>query len=154
MSRPKTQAQLDKATDQRLKKTYGITLKDYKKLCRVHDENCWICGKPPGTMRLSVEHDHSWKKVKISAEKSGGDGDWVASSVYNGFPYISSDKRRTNAVRAVREEMRRDSVRGVACSWCNRGLRYYHDRPDLLEQAAAYLRNFTAGQTRTILEAV
>ena len=151
MSRPKTQAQLDKATDQRLKKTYGITLKDYKKLCRVHDENCWICGKPPGTKRLSVEHDHSYKKVKIESTKSTKG--WEARAEYNGALYISMGRSKSEAIRGVREELRRDSIRGVACPWCNRGLRYYHDRPDLLEQAAAYLRNFTAGQTKLVLEA-
>lgn len=157
MSRPKTktQAQLDRTTNQRLLKTYGITLKDYKKLCKVHDENCWICGRPPGTKRLAVEHDHSWKKVKIQTAKglkyNTSAHPWTAWGEYNNGAYCGTGKTRSDALRKVREEMRRDSVRGVACSWCNRGLRYYHDRPDLLESAAAYLRNFQAGQTHRIL---
>jgi hypothetical protein len=31
-------------------------------------------------------------------------------------------------------------VRGILCSWCNRGLRYYHDKPELLRSASEYLK--------------
>jgi hypothetical protein len=150
MSKPKTQAQLDRATDQRLRKTYGITLSEYKKLCAVHKGCCWICHKPPGTKRLAVEHDHSWKKVKIESRKCR-DG-WELTAQYNGNSYVTEAKKRSDALRLLREDLKRASVRGVCCPWCNRGLRYYHDSMDLLINAARYLDNFRLGCVIEILD--
>lgn len=30
----------------------------YERLCEVRGEVCWICGAPPKTRRLSIDHDH------------------------------------------------------------------------------------------------
>lgn len=150
MAKPKTKQQLDRATDLRLQKTYGITLKEYNKLCGMNGGNCWICNKPAGTRRLSVDHDHSYSKVKLLATRTGGE--WTASGRYNGVAYYCSDKSKTVAKQEVRNQMKRASVRGVACVWCNRGLRYYHDEPIFLRAAAEYLEGFVRGRTLRRLE--
>lgn len=151
MTKPKTQAQLDKATDQRLRKTYGITLAEYKKLCAVHNGNCWICGKPPGTKRLSVEHDHSWKKIKLSFEKGVAGYAWQASAVYNDLWFEGFGKTKAEARKQAQDRLKKASVRGVCCPWCNRGLRYYHDDPELLRNAARYIQEFKEGMMCNIL---
>lgn len=38
---------------------------------------------------------------------------------------------------------RTNRVRGILCPFCNRGLRYYRDDPDVMERGGRYLRNPT-----------
>ena len=152
MSKPKTQAQLDRVADLRLQKTYGITLEEYNRLLEDGDGRCWICGVEPLARRLHVDHDHGWKKIKIESKKYDGCGEWHSKSVYNGKEHYGRGTTKSLSLKDVKIELRRASVRGLCCSWCNRGLRFYHDDPALLKNAAGYLINFADGQTTRILE--
>jgi hypothetical protein len=48
----------DKQKDQRLWKTYGITLKDWEKMLKDQKGVCWICKTLPPSGRLCVDHEH------------------------------------------------------------------------------------------------
>jgi hypothetical protein len=134
----KTQAQLDRATDLRLQKAYGISLREYEVMLYCAGGGCQICGKPPGSKRLHVDHDHGWKKVKIVSKKYPDA--WNAKAVYHGKEFNADKKTKSTAIRDIRIQLKRASVRGILCAWCNRGLRYYRDTPELMQNAAAYLR--------------
>ena len=140
MKKPKTQAQLDKATNLRLQKTYNRDLAWYDTQLSKQNGGCGVCGRPPGTRRLHVDHDHSWKKVKVLTRKMDlAVPVWVAAAEYLGKEYVSSDSKRSLAVRAVKRMMLRDSVRGLLCYSHNAGLQKFQDDPKLLRSAADYL---------------
>ena len=139
MKKPKTKAQLDRATDQRLQKTYNRDLKWYDSQLKEQGGGCAVCGKPPGTRRLHVDHDHSWKKVKIETVKSPDTGKWIATAKYLGKDYTSCGLKKSLAARDVKRQLLRDSVRGLLCYAHNAGLQKFSDRPDLLRAAADYL---------------
>ena len=105
-----------------------------------------ICGKPPVTRGLSVEHDHSYSKVKIHTHKPLKRGEtWKAEADYNGQHLEYRTLKRADAVRLIRAALKKASVRGVACWFCNKGLHFYGDRPELLRAAADYLETFQKG---------
>lgn len=43
---------------QRLRVKYGITIAQYEEMLRMGNGCCWICEKPPKTIRLHVDHSH------------------------------------------------------------------------------------------------
>jgi hypothetical protein len=142
-AKPKTKAQLDKDADRRLQKTYNITLREYEELAKRTDGCCWVSGKPAGTRRLSVDHDHSWKKVKIDTERfSSG---WEAVGIYNRVAYVGFNKKKSLAIRQVKRKLLRASVRGLLSYQINSGLQKFADSPELLKAAADYLENFQNG---------
>ena len=151
MSKPKTQAQLDKATDQRLRKTYGVGLDWYEEQLRLQNGGCAICRRPPGTRRLHIDHDHSWKKVKVSPKWVKGDeevaGYWIASALYTGKDYERVYVTKREAVRRVKVQLKKASVRGLLCHLCNRSLVLLNDRPDLFQRAAEYLEKHQGVKT-------
>ena len=141
MSKLKTKAQLDKAADARLRKAYNITLKDYAYLERQSEGKCWISDRPPGTRRLHVDHDHSWKKVKIETLGNRLSG-WAASATYNGVCYVAGGPKKSLAVRALKQKLLRASIRGLLSYNMNTGIQKFSDDPALLRAAADYLENF------------
>ena len=56
---------LSKGYPERLKHLYGITIEQYNKALALQGGVCALCGKPPKTKRLSVDHVHS----KILSER-------------------------------------------------------------------------------------
>jgi hypothetical protein len=86
-----------------------------------------------------VDHDHGHKHVKIKTMKFL-DGCWNASAVYMQDLITSSARKKSEAVRRARQEIKKRSCRGLLCPFCNRGLRYYADCPNRLQNAAIYLR--------------
>jgi hypothetical protein len=36
----------------------------YERLCEINGEFCWLCGKPPKTRRLHIDHDHRTLEVR------------------------------------------------------------------------------------------
>ena len=54
----------NKKTDQRLRKTYGISLKDYNRMLKAQNFGCWICGRKAKKRRLHIDHDHATRKVR------------------------------------------------------------------------------------------
>lgn len=140
MTKPKTQAQLDRATDLRLLKTYGRNLAWYNEQFEKQNRGCAVCGDGPGTRRLHVDHDHKWKQIKIKSVRSNGG--WCADAWYCGHHYSSCWIKKADAVRDVREDLKRESVRGLLCHRCNRAMILLRDNPGLLRIAAGYLEDF------------
>ncbi len=47
-----------------LKRTFGLTLEDYDRMLAEQDGGCAICGDPPGTTALHVDHCHETGEVR------------------------------------------------------------------------------------------
>jgi hypothetical protein len=47
-----------------IKKTYGLTLKQYDQMFTTQGGVCAICGEPELTRRLAVDHDHKTGEVR------------------------------------------------------------------------------------------
>ena len=141
MAKPKTQAQIDHATDARLLKKYGVGLAWYVSQLEKQGGGCAITGKPPGTKRLHVDHDHSWTKVKVGTIKVAGSPApvWHASARYLGRWFESLSTTKRGAVREVKNSLKRASVRGLLSYLANVGLQKFGDNPAHLRAAAKYL---------------
>ena len=139
VKKPKTQAQIDRAADQRLRKTYGVSLDWYDQKFKEQGGGCAICHKPPTSRRLHIDHDHSWKKVKIDAQQQSLSKNWKASAIYLGKEYIAGGAKRSLAVREIKKMLLRASVRGLLCYSHNAGLQKFQDDPKFLRSAADYL---------------
>lgn len=139
-SKPKTQEQMDKATDARLRKTYGISLEQYNARLERQGGVCQICGRPPVSRRLHVDHDHSYTKIPIETIKVASG--WAAESFYREIYIGDFDQKKTLAVRKVRQKLKVASCRGLLCVHCNRGLQFYSDNPTFLQNASEYIRSF------------
>ena len=137
LKRAKTQAQIDHATDMRLRKAYGITLADYNARLAECGGRCEICRKPPVKVRLSVDHDHAWKKVKHTAIKF--QGAWTAEATYRVKRHTATAEKKSIAVKDLKRLLLQSSVRGLLCTHCNRGLRFYSDSPERMRSGADYL---------------
>lgn len=149
--KPKTQAQLDAATNQRLLKSYGRGLDWYNEQFKIQLGGCKVCGDGPKTRRLHVDHDHRWVDVKVASKKVNGV--WVAQAEYNNEWFFSqSFFKKSEAVNAVKLELKKNSVRALLCHRCNRAMILFKDRPGILLKAAYYLENFAAGKSNKILE--
>jgi len=138
MPKPKTKAQLDRAADIRLQRTYGVGLDWYYEQLGRQNGVCAISGALPGARRLHVDHDHSWKKIKISATSLCGKPSprWHASATYLGKHFETVDINKRGVVRKLREILKRASVRGLLCYSCNAGLRKFLDIPAYFRAAA------------------
>lgn len=54
----------ERARDARLKKLYGISSIEYEQILAWQGGVCAICGRPPKSRRLHVDHDHSTGYVR------------------------------------------------------------------------------------------
>lgn len=54
----------EKAREAHLKYTYGITTEDYNRILEEQNGKCAVCGKPPKTTRLAVDHCHKTGKIR------------------------------------------------------------------------------------------
>jgi hypothetical protein len=136
-----------RAKDLRLQKLYGLTLLDYEDILAYQGGCCAICGNPPGSKSLSVDHDHKWKYLKLLVTKSDGGAVFVVSvcdpTVGPESPYFNlrwTANTKALARKFLKKLLLRKSVRGLLCFSCNGGLRKYRDNPDYLISAAIYLR--------------
>ena len=145
MSKPKTQAQLDRATDQRLRKTYGVGLDWYEDRLLLQNGGCAVCRRPPGTKRLHVDHDHGWKKVKVTS--TNYPDCWQAVAVYNGTEFYSTGRTKSVVVKEVKDKLKQASIRGLLCYTHNAGLQKFQDSPSFLRSAADYLESHQGVQT-------
>jgi len=128
------------AVSKRLERTYGITLAEYEQRLADQGGVCAICKKPPGKNRLSVDHDHVYDRVKIVVQKLNNI--WIAVAKVFGKDFTSGGPVRKLVKESVRRLLRRQSVRGLCCWSCNKGLQYYRDNPEFLRNAADYLERF------------
>ena len=133
----------DKIADKRLQKLYGITLEEYNQILAEQGGVCAICKEPPGTIRLSVDHDHRFDRVKptISKYENGFLADFRTPLGADCMVFELPTKKEVRA--ALKRVLRRRSIRGLLHFQCNKGLQYYRDLPERLESAAAYLKKFS-----------
>lgn len=139
MAKLKTKAQQDKATSARLLKTYGISLVEYEELLEAQGGVCAVCFNPPTNRRLHTDHCHKFVKLKVHSKKNLS-GEWT--SWVEGYDIVRSAPRKSDAIGMVKHLLKRKSIRGLLCAWCNRGLRYYHDDPEILASASRYIKKF------------
>jgi hypothetical protein len=106
---------------------------------------CGICSDGPGTRRLHVDHDHKYAYVKIESRKCDAQKlvEWETTATYNGNQYINTGRTKSEAIKKMKLELKRDSVRGLLCHRCNRGMILFRDRIDLLEKAIIYNKKFS-----------
>ena len=52
----------DKVRAKEFKRKYGLTIAQYDAMLKLQNGVCAICGNPPKTRRLAVEHDHGPSK--------------------------------------------------------------------------------------------
>lgn len=140
MRKPKTQVQIDKATDARLLKKYGVGVAYYNSQIEKQGGGCKICRSTPKTRRLHIDHDHGWVKVPVRAEKTVMG--WGAEAFYRGqwIRGVAFQSKR-DAVRFVKDLLKVASIRGLLCFGCNPGLRCFGDSPERLRAAAKYLED-------------
>lgn len=131
----------DAQRDKYLRKTYGIELGDYLRRLKAQGGGCAICGKRPARGKnLHVDHDHKARYIKIATMKQGRV--WLARASYRGLSYEEIGDTKNLAIQVLRYYLKAASVRGLLCSRCNRGLRWYYDLPASFRAAAIYLEVF------------
>lgn len=138
----------DKARDQRLKRTYGITQAEWEAMFDAQGRRCAICGKPeppPDKRPFHTDHDHTFRYLTVRKEKLTEPwhdlpvGAWYAEIEALRDVYAFR-RKRNDAIRACREQAKRASVRGIICWQCNAGLKKFGDNPLALAEAAEYLK--------------
>jgi len=139
MPKPKTKAQLDRAADLHRQKKYGVGLDYYDKQLDAQSGGCAVCGVPPGARRLHIDHDHGWTKIRVESVKISEA--WAARATYNGTLYLGGGRTKSHAIRAVKAQLKKSSVRGLLCYQHNVGLQKFQDNPKYLRAAAQYLEN-------------
>ena len=133
----------DHAADLRLRRVFGITLDEYNIRLAKQNGVCKICLRPPNKVRLAVDHDHAFDRIKIKITKLvSGKFHAVANNddlnVY--IMEVNPDRKKLRSM--VHLMLRRMSIRGLLCMNCNRGLQKFYDKPERFEAAALYLREF------------
>jgi hypothetical protein len=130
----------DEKRDAYYRRKYGVGLDWYNARLVAQDDRCGICRRPQEsfTKRFAIDHDHSWKKVKIETGQTRVTP--YAAASYCGKAVEKGRRTKREAVRAVKEALKIMSCRGLLCPFCNRGLRYYADCPNRLANAAEYLK--------------
>lgn len=139
----------ERKRDKYYRKKYGIGLDWWNNRFAEQGGKCGICKRPQSVFknRLAVDHDHAYKRVAIKSFKYGSNfkspeaNGWYAAATYllsnlEAGPF----KTKSEAVRELRSKLKKQSCRGLLCSHCNRGLRYYQDCPVRMASAADYLR--------------
>lgn len=136
----------DKQVSARLWKNYGITLSEYEVMLEAQGFTCAICHRPPTNKRLHVDHCHVFVRKKITTTRLASKS-WFASTDLKLFPYFEAEgKTKSEAIKAVKHQLRRASVRGLLCWADNTALQKYRDDPDRMEAAAKYIRKFNQKQ--------
>ena len=131
----------DKAADSRLRRIFGITLVEYNIILADQGGVCKICGHPPRKVRLAVDHDHRFDRMKIAIYKDVDKFYWIADCIPFVMP-VGGFLTKLLAKTYVKLKLRRMSIRGLLCMNCNRGLQKFYDKPERFEAAALYLREF------------
>jgi hypothetical protein len=137
----------EKRLDKYYWKKFGWTFAEIDALEQRQNRVCAICHRPPGKVRLSVDHDHAYDRVKLYIERLP-DWSWAAFTDPETASAIAIGESRKEARRMGRFWLRRKSVRGLLCFRCNRGIQLFEDSKAPLspcqrfDNAAAYFRQF------------
>jgi recombination endonuclease VII len=136
--------------DTYLRKSYGIGLADYNGILKLQKGLCGICEEPPkdGAKRFAVDHDHKWKYFKLDTKKEGKiwtsqlaeKQDEFCAQTYRRFIFVAIGQTKSLAIRSMRTELKRLSVRGLLCFKCNTTLRKLYDNAKVATNAGIYLR--------------
>lgn len=110
-----TQERKDRAADLRYQKAYGMTLEEVITLSKSQNDACAICGRPFADKRGCVDHAHRIAKAKIEVVQEGKEF-YRATSQYG----VANGMTKKEATDALREYLKRKSVRGMLCFICNR----------------------------------
>lgn len=144
----KLQEKKDHLADLRLRRVFGITLQRYNEILRSQNGCCKICKHPPVNVRLSVDHDHRFDRIKIvimklKNPKNDRNFSGFCLTSPNSIARMSHEGKTRKEVRKILKlYLRRKSLRGLLCISCNRGLQKFYDKPERFEAAAKYLREF------------
>ena len=63
-ARVRARISTERERDLRLRRLYGITLRQYRKMLKRQKGVCAVCGKPPKKVSLNVDHDHETDRVR------------------------------------------------------------------------------------------
>lgn len=127
----------DAKREKYLQKTYNISLAEFQSMA---DDGCMGCGAFGKTRSLHVDHDHALARKKIKAYWDGG-GWWA---MCDELPWLKSSwsSKKYDAIRVLKQRIKRLSVRGVLCFSCNSALKKLRDSADIAEKLARYLRHY------------
>lgn len=129
--------------DRRLQQKYGRSEEEVDSILAAQQGVCAICGCPPKTRSLHLDHDHKIAKLKISSKKTGeGWMAWPTDPPYERLMFVEIAPTKGEARDKVRKKLLRLSSRGMCCYLCNRGLRMYKDSPEILRSASDYLYTY------------
>lgn len=145
----------EKRLDGYYRRKFGWSLEKVDALAAEQNNVCAICHRPPGKIRLSLDHDHFFDRVKIRVYRDYDDYYWVADAAPFVEPF-GGYKSRKEAKQAIKRMLRRQSVRGLLCFRCNSGLQKFEDSKaplspaERFDNAAKYLRQFHEKTNRSI----
>lgn len=141
--------------DARRLKKYGVTPEWYDEHSKT---GCEICGAPPVSKSLAVDHCHKWKYEKIVIKKlpeglllklndvwKDPKPVFTANTNYLGGMSCSANSPK-EARQFLRREMKKRSARGVLCFPCNSGLRKFRDNPKFLAAASRYIQRHVGAE--------
>lgn len=136
---------MDEKRNKYLLKKYGITEEEYEARLKEQGGCCYICKRPQSVFskRLAVDHCHGHKKVKLVRIRYADV--WQVQGVYWGKEYAAISRSLNKAIRTVRQMMKKASVRGLLCNFCNTGLIKYSDCPIRMANASQYLARHQQG---------
>lgn len=130
--------------DRQLQKKYGITQDEYDTMIESQENVCAICEKPPTNRSLHTDHWHALAYWKLKTFRT--DDGWCSQTDDDRNPISLSiqviRKMKSEAIKEVRRQLLRLSVRGGLCFGCNSLLRWGRDNPTILRKAAQYLEEY------------
>lgn len=131
--------------DKYLRTKFNRTEEEFDKVFEQQGKVCRICGAPPGTRNLHLDHDHFIEKIKIRSVKENGLWRaWPEGRPATASPLNFEEKAKTKplAIGKVRKRLLRLSARGILCWKCNTGLKKWNDNAKALREAADYLDRY------------
>jgi hypothetical protein len=147
--RKKTTSQGISARDKYLNKKFCVSEKEFNTALEKQNNGCKICGRPPATKALHVDHDHAVERWKILSKKtsegwcawpkSGGADDGGSERKIS---FVEEGRTKQEARAKVKAKLKRLSARGILCWKCNTALPSFSDDPILMRKAADYLENY------------
>lgn len=140
-----------------LLRKYGITLKEHRQMLKDQNGACKICGKTHTQdgrpITFHTDHCHAIPKIKVKASSNpdGGWGPdhkrWIAETVnppakYPKLYFEAYGDTKSEAVQAVRKQLKKAATRFLVCWGCNSLLAKGRDNHEVFSAAASYLREF------------